>query len=261
MSANTLLPEWTRDGTGIWAMSQAVRARLGQNGNGEHPDYRQDMGSIAAAIGALGLTRVAALGPEGSNSHAAAVDLSTAVQREDGDELGFLLPARMGDVLDAAGLDGCVSIVPVTNVASGEVRLKPGTDPMDTTLGQILERKFTVLGVFDAQVVYDLLAKCTRAANRYRRGKPTNVESKIDALIQCSNIIRERGLAPVETHSTAGAAQALARRKLLGRNALVIAPPAAGKLHGLKVVQHNIGDLRYQNITTMVAVAAPGLAW
>lgn len=271
------------------AMDREVRRILGQSvgvglprrsgGGIRRPTYQEDLGSTATAMLLNGYSGVTALGPKGSNSHRAAMDIVVALRKRHGlvgSPLSHnpsrsyprkpVLPIRlldsMPDIMEAASQTqplpgGQVGLLPVANSLGGLVRSHCGLDAKPesgTNLGEILSKGLSVLGIIGVEIEHALLAHPNSVADEIR-GR--HVCSHSQALLQCSGAIDQAGLTPVAYASTSAAAQALASGEL-SENSLVIAPSWAAELYGLTQLRSSIGDRSPQdNVTLMAVVGSP----
>jgi chorismate mutase/prephenate dehydratase len=183
------------------------------------------------------------LGPAGSNSHLVALDLLETVDDESTD---IILCDSFDEVVDRvhSGID-LVGIMPVTNTIGGNVF--HGPDALLTNSEAIQRAGHRILAAVGLPVEHCLLGQSAEAMDV----DGGLVYSNPQALRQCARYIGERSLTAVDTQSTSAAAQALANAELPA-NSVVIAPPLAGEVYDLAIIDEGIGDkVAEDNITTM----------
>lgn len=159
--------------------------------------------------------RVGYLGPVGTFTHGAALELSP-----DGELIEMVTQAAALAALGAGEVDAVV--VPVDNSVHGLVL--PTWDALLASEDATIVADTTVTVTFDAFV--------TRGS-----GPPQVVVSHPHGLAQCSRFIQERGLAARAASSTAEACRALVDGEM------AIAAPLCGDLYDLEVVESGVEDL------------------
>jgi chorismate mutase/prephenate dehydratase len=242
-------------------MSRGIRRLLDQPTDyTQHPSYHQDLDHIAKNMNSEGYGAICALGPEGSNSHIVALDITKALGQHSLHNLSqreHVLVDSMHAVLDRIAQGQSpqrrIGILPIINTIGGMVQYenRPGLEPR-SNLTEILMRKARVLGVVDFAVRHSLLARPGIASSDLAGRE---VYSHPQALSQCSDFIDEVGLIAKPTKSTSAAAAAIALGKL-DPEALAISSQLAGELYNLRLVADDVGDLPSdQNVTVMAVVA------
>lgn len=170
--------------------------------------------------------RVVCQGVKGAYSHMAAKRLFP------GAEIGFVVD--FGQVFREVA-NGALGVVPVENSAAGSVT---------AVYDLILQYRFFIVGAADLRVEH-----CLAAAGP---GPVTRVISHPQALAQCSEFLRERGIEPREFSNTAAAARAVAEGGEPGLGA--ICSEDAAKRYGLTILQKGIQNAG-NNTTRFVAVS------
>lgn len=244
-------------------MSRSVRSKLGfglnpeQNERPNHERYQADLAHIASAMLLGGYRDICSLGPEGSNSHALALDIASALGMGCSDAPDHILTGSMQQVLEETArqesLHKRVGVLPIVNTVGGMVRYNNHPDmKQHTNLKEILKRRMRVLGIAHFAVTHSLLVHPTEATLALNGRE---VYSHPQALSQCSHYIDALGLIPREAASTSAAARDIANGTLpLG--ALAISSQVAADIYGLSLVANDVGDIGSdQNITVMAIVA------
>ncbi len=172
---------------------------------------------------------VAFQGAPGANSHVAAMEAFPD---------GLPLPCfDFSDAIEAvqAGVADC-AIIPIENSLHGRVADIHFLLP---------ESGLVITGEHFLPIRHALLSLGDRAAIREAMSHP-------QALGQCRRWLRANAIQPVAYPDTAGAAAVVAER---GDPALAaLAPPAAGALYGLNVVEPDVSDAEH-NVTRFVTLA------
>ncbi|MBR5429621.1 MAG: chorismate mutase [Firmicutes bacterium] len=173
--------------------------------------------------------RIAYSGVEGAFAHIAAGHIFP-----DGDLIAY--PSFEQAYAAAASGECDSAVLPIENSYAGEV-------------GQVIDLMFSgsllVNGVYDLRIVQNLLG-----LPGAKLADVTTVISHPQALSQCEEYIRRRGLAKTEAPNTAWAAQRVAA--LNDIHTAAIASHETARLYGLQVLDHDVNESK--NNTTRFAV-------
>jgi prephenate dehydratase len=195
---------------------------------------RPIVAGMTAAAAAEPDRAVAFQGAPGANSHVAAIEAFPD---------GLPLPCfDFADAIDAVrdGVADC-AIIPIENSLHGRVADIHFLLP---------ESGLVITGEHFLGIRHALLGLGPRGGVREAMSHP-------QALGQCRHWLRDHGIAPVAYPDTAGAAAMVAER---GDPALAaLAPPAAGALYGLDVLEEDVSDADH-NVTRFVTLARGGPA-
>ncbi len=131
---------------------------------------------------------------------------------------------------------GRLGVVPVENSAAGSVA---------AVYDLILQYRFYMVGAVDVKVVH-----CLAAADP--AVPVTQVASHPQALSQCSQYLREKGLKPVEWSNTAAAARHVAQERPAGLG--VLCSRAAAEQYGLAVLEEGVQNEK-NNTTRFVVIS------
>ncbi|HET7059916.1 MAG TPA: prephenate dehydratase domain-containing protein [Candidatus Saccharimonadales bacterium] len=205
-------------------------------------------GSILEAIPPASLVT---LGPAGSNSDLVARDLAE-ISGVDPDSI--ILCGNFPEIIKRvdSGKD-YVGVLPVANSIGGDVLHDPRQ--LLTNAEAIRRASQQILAAVGLPVKHCLLGR-NIGITELEGGI---VHSNPQALRQCAQYICEKGMTAVDTQSTSAAARALANDELPPES-MVIAPPLAGELYGLPILDDNIGDKRAEeNVTTMALFSRPDI--
>jgi len=175
--------------------------------------------------------RVAFQGERGAYSEEAAVALFEGAE---------VVPcATLRQVFDAvAGGRTDAGVVPVENSQAGSI---------NETYDLLLAHDLYITGELDLRVRHCLLALPGQALAAVRR-----VYSHPQALAQCEEFLRARGLEAIATYDTAGSAKMVAEQRLRGAGA--IAGRQAARLYGLEVLADGI-ETSAHNYTKFLSLA------
>jgi chorismate mutase/prephenate dehydratase len=190
---------------------------------------------VAASRAAIGLRRVAYLGPEDSYSHL------TAIERF-GEAADLVPVATIHAVFQEVSEGSCeLGVVPLENSTHGRV-----TD----TLEAFANSTVTICGEAPMRIHHCLLGQGPRSAIR-------RVVSKPQALAQCSHWLAEHlpGVEAVPYASTSEAARLASE----DRSVAAIASEQAGRRHSLELLARHIEDQK-DNVTRFAVIgpeAAP----
>lgn len=177
---------------------------------------------------------VAFQGAPGANSHVAAREAFP-----DGLPLPCFDFADAIDAVQAGRADR--AIIPIENSLHGRVADIHFLLP---------ESGLVIVGEHFLPIRHALLAKGPRAAIREAMSHP-------QALGQCRRWLRANGIAPIAYPDTAGAAAMVA--EMAGDHVAALAPPAAGALYGLDVLEADVSDAAH-NVTRFVVLARETVA-
>lgn len=175
--------------------------------------------------------RVAVLGPQGTHSHQALVNLSRFHGLDASD---IMFCERNEEVLEAVLQNGGLGIVPIENSTHGPVR-----EVIDFWLEQESNRSIWVVGKYSLSIEHCLIGHPSLGS----RSELTAVVSHPQALAQCRinldgwSMIKERN----GSTSTARAAKDLAEGKLSPTTA-VLASALAAESYGLNIIARNMQD-------------------
>jgi prephenate dehydratase len=175
--------------------------------------------------------KIAFQGEPGANSHIAVVEAYPAAEP---------LPcATFEDALSAiASGEADLGMIPIENSVAGRVadihHLLPSSG-------------LYIIGEWFLPVHHQLMAP--RGA---RLGDIKTVESHVHALGQCRRVIRERGIRPIVSGDTAGAARDIAERG--DKSVAAIASRLAAEIYGLDILIEDIEDEAH-NTTRFVVLA------
>jgi prephenate dehydratase len=148
--------------------------------------------------------------------------------------VGFALSEQVFEAVHAGKAD--LGLLPVENTIAGNVAV-------NTDL--FLKEK-----VFAVRECYLLIEHCLLAPAPARLDDIKTVYSHPVALAQCRTFTDSRKMKAVPEYDTAGAAELVSQRRVLGEAA--IASELCAKAYGLKVLKRNIQDHR-ENITRFLA--------
>lgn len=139
----------------------------------------------------------------------------------------------------AAVADGTVDlgVVPVENSTAGSV---------NTVFDLILRHRFYIVGATSLHIHHHL---CALPDNS---GPITDVVSHPQALAQCSNMIRQKGLIAHEYSNTAAAARMLSMEK--PPHTAVLCPRRAAEEYGLTILEEDVQNVK-NNCTRFIAIS------
>ena len=138
----------------------------------------------------------------------------------------------------AAVADGTVDlgVVPVENSTAGSV---------NTVFDLILRHRFYIVGATSLHIHHHLCALPDS-------GPITDVVSHPQALAQCSNMIRQKGLTAHEYSNTAAAARMLSIEK--PPHTAVLCPRRAAEEYGLTILEEDVQNVK-NNCTRFIAIS------
>jgi prephenate dehydratase len=126
--------------------------------------------------------------------------------------------------------------------------------PVENSLAGTIHENFDHLARFPVQIAGEAILRiqhCLLIPQGTRSSDVTTVISHPQALAQCAQYMRERGLTPQTFFDTAGAAEHLGQHK--PPKTAAIASLQAAKLYGLKVMARDIAD-RGENYTRFLHI-------
>ncbi len=126
--------------------------------------------------------------------------------------------------------------------------------PVENSLAGTIHENFDHLARFPVQIAGEAILRiqhCLLIPTGTRASEVTTVISHPQALAQCAQYLRERGLTPQTFFDTAGAAEHLGLHK--PAKTAAIASLQAAKLYGLKVMARDIAD-RGENYTRFLHI-------
>ncbi len=126
--------------------------------------------------------------------------------------------------------------------------------PVENSLAGTIHENFDHLARFPVQIAGEAILRiqhCLLIPAGTRASEVTTVISHPQALAQCAQYLRERGLTPQNFFDTAGAAEHLGQHK--PAKTAAIASLRAAKLYGLKVMARDIAD-RGENYTRFLHI-------
>jgi prephenate dehydratase len=126
--------------------------------------------------------------------------------------------------------------------------------PVENSLAGTIHENFDHLARFPVQISGEAILRiqhCLLIPPGTRPSEVTTVISHPQALAQCAQFLRERGLSPQNFFDTAGAAEHLGQQKPMKTAA--IASLQAARLYGLKVMARDIAD-RGENYTRFLHI-------
>jgi prephenate dehydratase len=142
------------------------------------------------------------------------------------------------DVFEAANNDKVEYIVvPVENSIEGSI---------NEIYDILLQTRMSVIGEVYQRVIHCLLTNRNVKMIRY-------VYSHPQALAQCRGYLQKKGLKPVPTYDTAGAAKMIKQNKM--PNSAAIASKRAAELYGMKILDEGIEDRR-NNYTRFLVLSS-----
>jgi prephenate dehydratase len=133
-------------------------------------------------------------------------------------------------------------------------RITDALVPVENSLAGMIHENFDHLARFPVQIAGEAILRIQHCLLIPPDTKTVDVKTVIShpqALAQCAQYLRERGLTPQNFFDTAGAAEHLSQHKPLRTAA--IASLQAAKLYGLKVMARDIAD-RGENFTRFLHI-------
>jgi chorismate mutase/prephenate dehydratase len=223
-----------RDGSSVYAADreQKVLERVRQANTGPLPEkalvaiYRELMSASFALEKPL---RVAYLGPEGSNSHVAAMGkFGASVEYQSVNDIRGVFEEVSREHVD-------LGVVPIENSTGGGI-----TDTMDA----FVESRATIKAEINRAIHHCLLARC-------RLEDIERLYSKPEVFSQCQQWLSETGLARkcISVASTSRAAEMAASES----HSAALGNSVAAELYDLSIIRHNVED-NPNNVTRFLVI-------
>ncbi|MCL5093793.1 MAG: prephenate dehydratase [Patescibacteria group bacterium] len=207
----------------------------------DQPSYTQSENELRADERPATVERISALGPEGTFSHQAALILDKNAE--------ILFEKTIRDVFERVSEgEAEKGVVPIENSISGSVGF---------TLDALLDFDLTIEQEEIVPVIHSLMAKaCPELAEGTKKTCPEPVErvyAHEQTYSQCEGWIR-KNLPEAEYVETASNGQSAKIVSENGKGSAAIGPLVAAEIYGLKVLEKNIQDNRF-NVTRFIVIS------